>query len=71
VQHRQEAKVAAAEERERAAAETAAMVARTARLAMVELAAVRAEVEAERQRMQRVAPTALFLPTTTKTTSSS
>jgi hypothetical protein len=40
--HRQEAEVAAAEERERAAAETAAM---TARLAMAELAAARAEVE--------------------------
>jgi hypothetical protein len=45
-QHRQEAEVAAAEERERAAAETAATAARTARLAMAELAAARAEVEA-------------------------
>jgi hypothetical protein len=42
-QHRQEAEVAAAEERERAAAETAATA---ARLAMVELAAARVEVEA-------------------------
>jgi hypothetical protein len=42
-QHRQEAEVAAAEERERAAVETAATA---ARLAMAELAAVRAEVEA-------------------------
>jgi hypothetical protein len=46
VQHRQEVEVAAAEERERAAAETAATAARAARLAMVELAAARAEVEA-------------------------
>ena len=46
VQHRQEAEVAAAEERERAAAETAATAARAARLAMAELAAARAEVEA-------------------------
>jgi hypothetical protein len=45
-QHRQEAEVAAAEERERAAAETAATAARAARLAMAELAAARAEVEA-------------------------
>jgi hypothetical protein len=45
-QHRQEAEVAAAEESERAAVETAATVARVARLAMVELAAARAEVEA-------------------------
>jgi hypothetical protein len=45
-QHQQGAEVAAAEERERAAAETAATTARTARLAMVELAAARAEVEA-------------------------
>jgi membrane protein involved in colicin uptake len=45
-QHRQEAEVAATEERERAAAETAAMAARAARLAMVELATARAEVEA-------------------------
>jgi pyruvate/2-oxoglutarate dehydrogenase complex dihydrolipoamide acyltransferase (E2) component len=43
VQHRQEAEVAATEEHERAAAETAA--ARIARLAMAQLAAVRAEVE--------------------------
>jgi hypothetical protein len=46
VQHRQEAEVAATEEYERAAAETAATAARVARLAMVELAAARAEVEA-------------------------
>jgi hypothetical protein len=46
VQHRQEAEVAAAEERERAASETAATVAREARLVMAELAAARAEVEA-------------------------
>jgi hypothetical protein len=46
VQHRQEAKVAAAEERERAAVETAATAARAVRLAMAELAAARAEVEA-------------------------
>jgi hypothetical protein len=45
-QHRQEADIAAAEERERAAAETAATAARAARLAMAELAAARAEVEA-------------------------
>jgi hypothetical protein len=45
VQHRQEAEVAAAEERERAAVETAAIAARAARLAMTELAAARAEVE--------------------------
>jgi membrane protein involved in colicin uptake len=44
-QHRQEAEVAAAEERERAAAETAVTMARAARLAMTELAAARAEVE--------------------------
>jgi hypothetical protein len=43
VQHRQEAEVAAAEERERAVAETAAIA---ARLAMTELVAARAEVEA-------------------------
>jgi hypothetical protein len=42
VQHRQEAEVAAAEERERAATETAVTA---ARLAMAELAAARAEVE--------------------------
>jgi hypothetical protein len=46
VHHRQEAEVATAEERERAAAETAATAARAARLAMVKLAAARAEVEA-------------------------
>jgi hypothetical protein len=46
VQHRQEAEVATVEERERAAAETAATVARAARLAMAELAVARAEVEA-------------------------
>jgi hypothetical protein len=46
VQHRQEAEITAAEERERAAAETAAIAATAARLAMAELAAARAEVEA-------------------------
>jgi hypothetical protein len=46
VRHRQEAEVVAAEERERAAAETAATAARVARLAMAGLAATRAEVEA-------------------------
>jgi hypothetical protein len=46
VQHRQEAEVAAAEERERAAAKTAATAARAARLAMAELAAAKVEVEA-------------------------
>jgi hypothetical protein len=46
VQHRQEAKVVAAEERERAATETAATAARVVRLATAELAAARAEVEA-------------------------
>jgi hypothetical protein len=46
VQHRQEAEVAAAEEHERAVAETAATAARAARLAMAELAAARAEVKA-------------------------
>jgi hypothetical protein len=46
VQHRQEAEVAAVEEREQAAAETAATAARAARLVMAELAAARAEVEA-------------------------
>jgi hypothetical protein len=45
-QHRQEAEVAATEERERAAVEIAAMALRTARLAMAELTAARAEVEA-------------------------
>jgi hypothetical protein len=43
-QHRQEAEVGAAEERERATAETAAMAVRAARLAMAEQAATRAEV---------------------------
>jgi hypothetical protein len=46
VQHWQEAEVAAAKERERAAVETAATAARAARLAMAELAAARVEVEA-------------------------
>jgi hypothetical protein len=46
VQHKQEAEVAAAEERERVAAETAATAARAARLAMAELTAARVEVEA-------------------------
>jgi hypothetical protein len=45
-QHRQEADVAAVEERERAATETAATAARVAGLAMAELAAGRAEEEA-------------------------
>jgi hypothetical protein len=45
-QHRQEAEVVAAEERERAAVETAATAASTARLVMAELTSVRAEVEA-------------------------
>jgi hypothetical protein len=45
-QHRQEAEVAAVEERERAAAETVATAARAATLAMAELPAARAEVEA-------------------------
>jgi hypothetical protein len=45
-QHRQEAEVAAAEEHERAAAETTAMVARAGRLVMAELTVARAEVEA-------------------------
>jgi hypothetical protein len=45
-QHWQEAEVAATEECERAAVETAATAARAARLAMVELAATKAEVEA-------------------------
>jgi hypothetical protein len=43
VQHRQEAEVAAIEERERATVKTASTA---ARLAMAELAAARAEVEA-------------------------
>jgi hypothetical protein len=47
VQHRQEAEVAAAEERERAAAETAATAVRAARLAMAELTAARTEIEVE------------------------
>jgi hypothetical protein len=46
VQHRQEAEVAAAEERERAAVETAATAVRAARLAMAELTVARAKVEA-------------------------
>jgi hypothetical protein len=46
VQHRQEAEVGATEKRERAVKETAATAARAARLAMVELTAARAEVEA-------------------------
>jgi hypothetical protein len=46
VQHRQEIEVAAAKERERAAAETAATATRAARLVMEELAAARVEVEA-------------------------
>jgi hypothetical protein len=45
-QHRQEARLAVAEERERAAAETIATVTRAARLVMVELVAARVEVEA-------------------------
>jgi hypothetical protein len=45
-QHRQEAEVGAAEERERTAAETAATAVRAVRLAVAELAATRAEVEA-------------------------
>jgi hypothetical protein len=45
-QHRQEVEVAAAEERERAAAETAATAARATRLTMAKLAAARAKVEA-------------------------
>jgi hypothetical protein len=69
VQHRQEVEVAVAEERERAAVETAAT---TARLAMAELAAARAEVEAAAAAdAAPVAPTALFLPTTTTETTSS
>jgi hypothetical protein len=44
-QHRQEAEVAAAEEHERAAAETATTAARAARLAMAKLTAARAEVK--------------------------
>jgi hypothetical protein len=46
MQHQQEAEVAAAEERERAAVETAATAARATGLAMAELAATRVEVEA-------------------------
>jgi hypothetical protein len=45
-QHRQEAEVAAAEERKRAVAETAVTAARAAKLAMAELTAARVEVEA-------------------------
>jgi hypothetical protein len=45
-QHRQEAELAAAEEREQVAAETAATAARASRLAAAELAAAKAEVEA-------------------------
>jgi hypothetical protein len=45
-QHQQEAEVATAEERERATTEAAATAIRVARLEMVELAAVRAAVEA-------------------------
>jgi hypothetical protein len=45
-QYRQEAEVAVVEERERAAAKTAATTSGAARLAMTELAAARAEVEA-------------------------
>jgi hypothetical protein len=44
--HRQEAELAAAEERERVVAETAATAARASRLAAAELAAAREEVEA-------------------------
>jgi hypothetical protein len=47
VRRRQEAELAAAEERERVAAEIAAAAARVSRLAAAELAAARAEVEAE------------------------
>jgi hypothetical protein len=46
VQHRQEVKVTAVEERERATAKTAATTARATRLVMAELTAARAEVEA-------------------------
>jgi hypothetical protein len=72
-QHRQETEVAVADERERVATEAA-------RLAMAELAAARAEEAAAATDAARaaatelcapVAPTALFLPTTTETTSSS
>jgi hypothetical protein len=45
-QHRQEAEVATAEERERAAVETVVTTARVARLVMAELAVSRAEIEA-------------------------
>jgi hypothetical protein len=80
MQHRQEAEVAAAEERERAVTETVVTAARAARLAMAELAAARAEVEAAAvadaaraaaAELTPVAPAALFLPMTTETTSSS
>jgi hypothetical protein len=47
VRRRQEAELAAAEERERVAAEIAAAAARASMLAAAELAAARAEVEAE------------------------
>jgi hypothetical protein len=47
VRRRQEAELAAAEERERVATEIAAAAARASRLAAAELAAARAEVEAE------------------------
>jgi uncharacterized membrane protein YqiK len=80
VQHRQEAEVAVVEEHERAATETAATAARAARLTMAELTAAKAEAEADAARAAAaehkalrapVAPTALFLPMTTETTSSS
>jgi hypothetical protein len=45
-QHQQEVEVATTQERERAATETAAMVARVVRLVMAELAVARAKVEA-------------------------
>jgi hypothetical protein len=45
-QHQQEAEVTTSEERERAAAETAATAARAARLVMAELVAARVEMEA-------------------------
>jgi hypothetical protein len=46
VQHQQEVEVATTQQRERAATETAAMVAKVVRLVMAELAVARAEVEA-------------------------
>jgi hypothetical protein len=74
-EHRQEAEVAAAEERVRAVAETAATA---ARLAMAELAAARAEVEAaaaadaaRATELKALRATPLFLPMMTETTSSS